>query len=242
MRDNTRTYPILEDVDTAFQKKQQQSFQYEAIPPNQLVSLAVGNMVSQSDLDNLRESITTSLKQYGFPSPLLTNESKQKIDRSIGQILYDKMDITPSVAATLPMWQFINICLLPDVVMWRWGKGKENHDRYISLRRNYCGTQWWRYYLFMNSESLYFSLPESIMSELYERSGTRGLPDHVVEVATWFGMKVGDRFENHRDLFREVIKAYDIELSYRLYFSLSEDDKKELFDSCYTMCEGRRKD
>lgn len=233
---NMRVFPVVDDGELRYDELKRNNFRYTSLPPeNVRVIPGVGDVVMDEEILDVRKQIVDEASALGFPVKLaISDAAKTKFDKTVGEILFDSMDITPSVAATLPMWHFINIYLIPDIIFWRWGLSS---DRFISPRRNYAGTQWWRYYLFSGSEEsldIFDKISEGEIADLYERSGTAGLPDHISDIAIWF-----DELNNQngdvrpRDLWRETIKLYNAELGYRLYYSLSPEQRHELFKSSY---------
>lgn len=233
---NMRTFPILENAEAEYEQLVQRSFAFKELEVNKLVPLSVGDCVTKTELEELRKTIITVAIPEGYPNTSLSKENASLFDKRLGETIYKRMNITSSVASTIPMWQFLNISLVPDVVYWRWGDSK---DHFISQRRNYLGTQWNRYYLFSKNEktlATYQRLDESQIADLYERTSTRGYPDHIANIAMWFEELRDEnrtRIKNERDLFRKVIPLYNMELGYRLYFALSEEERKEIFTECF---------
>lgn len=233
--DIIRVYPVIDDEpEKIYEKLESRRFVFEPLSENKLVPPGVGDMVLYEELYSLRQDTITLARKYGFGTNNIGSSLKLNFDKEFGCLIYEKMNITPSVAATLPMWQFLNLQLLPDVVFWRWGNSKEH---FYSERRNYLGTQWWRYYLFSNSEEslrTYSKLNDAEIAELYERSGSRGLPEHIFEISKWF-LQLSQTviIKNEREMFRSVIKKYNAELGFRNYFSLSKEDKYLIFKNCF---------
>ena len=233
--DIIRVYPVIDDYpEKIYEKLESRVFVFEALSENKLVPPGVGDMVLYEELDSLRQDTISLARKYGFGTNNIGSSLKLNFDKALGCLIYEKMNITPSVAATLPMWQFLNLQLLPDIVFWRWGNSKEH---FYSERRNYLGTQWWRYYLFSNSEEslrTYSKLNDAEIAELYERSGSRGLPEHIFEISKWFlQLSQTAIIKNEREMFRSVLKKYNAELGFRNYFSLSKEDKYLIFKNCF---------
>lgn len=234
--EDTKVFPVIDDTEKEYEILKQRKFKYKMPEINQIIIPAVGNCVSSTEMDDLREKLLGRAKAAGFPYKSISKENSSFFDKDLGEILFNEMKITPSVAATLPMWQFLNLCLVPDLVYWRWGDSK---DHFTSLRRNYLGTQWHRYYLFSENEKtkkIYFYLNDSEIADLYERTSTNGYPNHIVDIALWFEelKEINkDKIKTKRDIFRDVIKQYNSELGYRLYFALSEEERHEIFTQCF---------
>lgn len=233
---NMRVFPVIDDVELRYNELIEKQFTYTNLPPeNKRLTPGVGDIVSDTEILQIRKLIKEEATNYGFPTtPLKTDIMKAEFDKKVGELLIQNMNITPSIAATLPMWHFFNIYLIPDIVYWRWGDSK---DHFVSRRRNYCGTQWWRYYLFSiskDSMDVFAKMIDSDIADLYERPNTAGLPKHITDISIWFNEldKMNTKL-NVRDLKRETIKYYNAELGYRLYYTLSEQQKFEFFKTAY---------
>lgn len=239
---NMRVFPVVDDAELRYEELKDRKFQYINLPPeNRRVIPGVGDVVDDEEMFQIRQSIKSEALKYGFPSKNRISDSvKSDFDKTVGKILFNEMNITPSVAATLPMWHFFSIYLIPDIIFWRWNVSK---DHFISPRRNYCGTQWWRYYLFSeNAETLevFHKMSDGDIADLYERAGTSGLPNHITDIAIWFDkLDETNTSINPRDLKRETIKLYNAELGYRLYYALSTEDRFELFKASYLSAFGK---
>lgn len=233
---NMRVFPVIDDVELRYNELIEKQFSYTNLPPeNKRLTPGVGDLVSDNEILQIRSLIKEEAVKYGYPTTELKSDTmKTEFDKKIGEILIQNMNITPSIAATLPMWQFLNIYLIPDIVYWRWGDSK---DHFVSRRRNYCGTQWWRYYLFsISKESMdvFAKMSDSEIADLYERPNTAGLPKHITDISIWFDELDKPNVKlNSRDLKRETIKYYNAELGYRLYYTLSDEQKYSFFKIAY---------
>lgn len=236
---NMRSYPVIEDADKEFECLKIRNFNFTLPEDNKIVTLGVGNVVTREEMLYLRLEILDICKKYGFGNVLNSNLNTlfTKMDKEIGEFIYSAMNITPSFAASLPMWHFLNLYLIPDVIKWRWG---ENKDHFISSRRNYLGTQWWRYHLFnvtKHSIKKYMQMNDRDIADLYERTNSRGLPEHIANISLWFEELDKENVSGKsQELYREVLKAYNAQLAYRLYFALTTQDRLELFSKCYKQC------
>lgn len=229
---NMRVFPVIEDAESAFSELVEKGFTFNLPSDNKLTPPGIGEIVNREELFSLRKSIQELFLYFGKEK-----SSKAKLtnlDKQVGECIYKQMNITPSIAATLPMWQFLNIVLIPDLLFFRWGANKEH---FISARRNYLGTQWWRYYLFnTNPDSLkrYMKTSDKDIADLYERTNSRGLPGHITDISIWFKeLNKENTIDNAPILYREVLKIYNAELGYKLYFALSQRERFELFSESY---------
>ncbi len=235
---NMRTFPIVEDFEKEYQNLVERNFSYLIPNENQITTMGIGDTVSREELLNLRSGIIAICQQYGFNSPSETSKNLlTQMDKEIGEYIYKTMNITPSFAATLQIWHFLNLCLIPDVIKWRWGDSK---DHFTSTRRNYLGTQWWRYYLFnitKHTLKKYMEMSDRDVADLYERTNSRGLPEHIANISLWFDeLDKNNVTGKSQELYREVLKEYNAQLAYRLYFSFSVQERFELFAKCYQKC------
>ena len=77
-------------------------------------------------------------------------------------------------------------------------------------------------------------MTESDISELFERTNTRGYKDNAKNILIWFKSLDKNNVDiNSRDLFRVTIKKFNSELAYRNYFSLGYEARESLFSDCY---------
>lgn len=239
---NMRVFPILENPEEELNNLKERSFEFSSIPQdNQLVPPGVGDLVPRSEVVNLRNIIISIASQYGFPDISFNPKKDMAFDKDVGKVLYEEMNITPSVAATLSMWCFLNIAVVPDVVSWRFAKSSNYNDHFISVRRNYLGTQWWRYYLFVaqphatpQSERMYLDMTDREIADIYERTSSAGIPGHLPEIVQWFNeFAIDSNIEDPAPVYRETLKRYTGELGNKLFFALSSADRKKIFSACF---------
>lgn len=232
---NMRVFPVVEDPDSEYIKLIENHFAFDIPQENQLIPPGMGELVERAELLNLRHKIVELATKYGFRNiDTKLTKTKNDFDREFSILIFNEMNISASVAATIQSFFFINLKVMPDIIYWRWGDIKE---RFINLRRNYSGTQWWRYFLFAGNqeyEKFYKKLNETDISELFERPSTRGFEDYAKNILLWFKELEKTNVDiNTRDLFRSTIKKFNSELAYRNYFALGYDIRKNLFSECY---------
>lgn len=233
-----RVYPIVEEPEEEFKKVESSGFKYEVTPVNQLIPPGVGDLASQDELLTLRKGVVAIATRYGFsgnPNTYFSSQKeKNRFDKEVGKFIYEEMDISPSIAATLAMWQFLNLKLIPDVVNWRW-KGSKDH--FLGIRRNYLGTQWWRYYLFNTSPealALYNEMSDREIADLYERTNSCGYHGYMSEIAVWFNqLAIVGEVRNPDPLYREVIKMYSASLGNKQFYAFTDSDRRKLFEECF---------
>lgn len=231
-----RAFPVIEGIpEQLFAELEEREYK-DFIPAEKNLSyITTCEKVHRDILEEFQQEMFDGLAQFGYPYKELKQKDPDnaKIDRWIGKFLYEKMDITPSVAATLGMWQFMNLYMFPSVVYWRWGNAKH---RYISSIRNYCGTMWWRQYFFTQSpdlEKMYMFLTEDEIVSLYERPRTRGLPDHVRNNVMWYREFCKKYDVKEKEFYRVVVKNYNAELGFRNYYALTREDLHQIYEQVF---------
>lgn len=236
---NMRVFPIIEEPEKEYKKLQERNFNFEMPEQNKIILPGTGDLVSDEELFALRQSIVELAKKYGFSAISSMQKSEnlnRNFDRKFAELLFTEMNITPSVAATLPMWYFINIILIPDVLYWRWG---DSPDRYYrQTRRVYASRAWWTYYLFSDSEDYkrkFEAITEKTLSDLFERTNSRGLTNNIANIALWFDELTKNILLKETEkqiIFRKALIFYNAKLGYLNYYALTDDERKEIFRSC----------
>lgn len=239
-----RAFPVIEGIpDQLYAETVERGFDDFLPPEKNLSYITTCEKVKRDYLEDFQHEFYNGIAEFGYPHKKLSDSEKIKVDRWVGKFLYEKMNITPTIAATLGMWQFMNLFMFSSVVYWRWGDVK---DRFLGIRRNYFGTQWWRHYFFTSknetSREYMFMIEDEIVS-IYERSGTRGLPNQVDNNVLWYRKlctKYGASQKLPARLYKEVIKAYNAELGYRNYFALNQDDLFAIYEQVFVSCIGMK--
>lgn len=236
-----KAFPVIEGIpDQLFAELEDRNYKDFIPVEKKLFYITTCEKVRRDYLEEFQHEMYKGLEQFGYPYKELKqkDQNNSKIDRWIGKFLYEKMEISPSVAATLGMWQFMNLYMFPSVVYWRWGNAKH---RYISSMRNYCGTMWWRHYFFTQSpelEKVFMFLTEDEIVSLYERPRTRGLPDHIRNNVIWYRELCKKYGVNNKDFYRDVIKNYNAELGFRNYYALNMNDLYQIYEEVFVSCLG----
>lgn len=102
-------------------------------------------------------AIRSAFDELLYKRVIGSDMTPQDFDHKVYRILKNNLpDLTPSLAAKMEFWNFMNVGLLPDVVVFRWGReNKEiNKERFFSKRRNYLGTLWWRVDMFFDDAAI----------------------------------------------------------------------------------------
>jgi len=102
--------------------------------------------VSDEVLSGLRKDIVALASQLGYPDSS-TSSGRREFDQQAGEILDGKaIDLIPSEAANQEVWNFLTLCVLPDVAKWRYPNTKKepDYERWLGRERNVFRKLWWR--------------------------------------------------------------------------------------------------
>lgn len=132
------------------------------------------------ELLGLREKILGIAEEFGFPSAVSTKVLVE-FDRSVGPEVHAQMAIMPADASSIDVWNFINTAVVPDVVLWRYGrfhtqtkKWVISEDRLFDMIRTTIGRLWWRVHLL--GPDLARKLGEDEVVNLLEKPRIGGYP------------------------------------------------------------------
>jgi len=186
--------------------------------------LPVGDRSEGKDISALREKIMTLVKEEGLTSST-SRAAMTKFDHKLGLSLLEWLDITPSIAADIGMWAYLNIILVPDLIKIRWTiKGKINSERFYGNTRNYLGSLWWGAYL-ASDEQLYNHLSADEFVGWFERTSIRGYPNYINIFIHFFRAKIKEYKQlNPTDTYRDLIKEINRRLAFINYFALSSEN------------------
>jgi len=100
-----------------------------------------GPRVPESVIADLQVQLRRLADELGFPAEL-QRPRVADFDRPATRILHDVMQIIPADAASLEVWSFVALVVLPDVAVWRFpGRADE---RLLGHPRNVFRRLWWR--------------------------------------------------------------------------------------------------
>lgn len=100
-----------------------------------------GSRVSQDALEKLAAHIRLVASKHGYPN----SSSRKKLadfDVELGIWLYENLDIIPGEALRYDTWAFLSLCVVPDIVKWRFTNYHES--RSLGGRRNCLQRLWLR--------------------------------------------------------------------------------------------------
>ncbi|GAB16199.1 hypothetical protein ARGLB_113_00550 [Arthrobacter globiformis NBRC 12137] len=132
------------------------------------------------ELMSLRSKIHGIAEEYGFPSHV-SSKVLVEFDRSVGPEIHAQMAILPADASSIDVWNFINTAVVPDVVLWRYGrfnsqnkKWSISEERLFDMTRTTIGRLWWRVHLL--GVELAGKLGEDEVVNLLEKPRIGGYP------------------------------------------------------------------
>lgn len=132
------------------------------------------------ELMSLRLKIIGIAEGFGFPSAV-SSKSLVEFDRTVGPEIHAQMAIMPSDASSIDVWNFVNTAVVPDVVLWRYGrfnvqnkKWNISEDRLFDMTRTTMGRLWWRVHLL--GPELASRLGEDEVVNLLEKPRIGGYP------------------------------------------------------------------
>lgn len=195
---------------------------------------------SNSDLLAIRLDIIALAKKHGFPE---NARFRTKFDQEAAAILHESMQILPADAASNEVWNFINVRLLPDVVIWRYGNQGPagswvvSDDRLFHITRTTFGRLWWRAELF--GPELARKLGEDEAVQLMERpriSGYAPLATAIIERHL-----VSSITSNRMDLLRSAMKIFRRKLAVFSIFTMDDVQIQEFVDSVFSTAESNHR-
>lgn len=132
------------------------------------------------DLLGLRGKILGIAEEFGFPSTV-NSKVLVEFDRIVGPEVHAQMTIIPADASSIDVWNFINTVVVPDIVLWRYGrfhtqmkKWSISEDRLFDMTRTTIGRLWWRVHLL--GADLASRLGEDEVVNLLEKPRIGGYP------------------------------------------------------------------
>lgn len=177
---------------------------------------------TDEDLMKLRQEVVAAANQQGYPGNSSIDQ-KRKFDKAASRVLYEVMNILPSDASSAEVWTFINLRLLPDIALWRFGRqGSEGWDiaeeRLFSKDRTVFGRLWWRACVL--GPDLAEQFGEDILVQLVERPNISGYPPLARSIATRF-LHADVRYQSTQFL-RDVMKRFTRSLAVISIFQMSQ--------------------
>ncbi|MCP2160798.1 hypothetical protein [Williamsia serinedens] len=100
-----------------------------------------GQVVPERKLASVRDAIREAAENAGYPRPLARGQA-QTFDRPCGSELLRIMNIVPADAASVGVWSFLTLVVVPEIGSWRFPGAPES--RMLGKPRNVLRRLWWR--------------------------------------------------------------------------------------------------
>lgn len=188
---------------------------------------------TDSDLAELRRAVVNAARAHGYPGRA---KDKTSFDQAVSKILYEKMNILPSDATSVEVWNFINIRVLPDVLIWRYGRKSVDgsrwevtEERLYAMKRTTFGRLWWRACLLGPDLSQRLAEDESV--QLIERPLITGYAPLARAIATRHLATISTT--RRMDLLRDAMKRFTRRLVVISVFHMSDAQIRELVDDVF---------
>lgn len=174
----------------------------------------------EEELTSLRTKIWGIAEGFGFPSAV-SSKVLVEFDRSVGPEVHAQMAIMPADASAIDVWNFINTAVVPDIVLWRYGrfnvqnkKWNISEDRLFDMTRTTIGRLWWRVHLL--GPELAGRLGEDEVVNLLEKPRIGGYPllsramgAHLLAFAS--EANTGRRMELFRDATKRLVRKMAVQ-------------------------------
>ncbi|NQD87179.1 hypothetical protein HP499_05070 [Paenarthrobacter sp. CM16] len=190
---------------------------------------------TDSDLLELRQAVMEAARAHGYPD-VGRGKEKTAFDQAVSKILYEKMNILPSDATSVEVWNFINVRVLPDVVIWRYGRRsidgsrwEVTEERLYSMKRTTFGRLWWRACLLGPDISQRLAEDESV--QLIERPLITGYAPLARAIAIRHLATIS--VTRRMDLLRDAMKRFTRRLVVVSVFHMSDSQLTELVDDVF---------
>jgi hypothetical protein len=96
---------------------------------------------TDADVARLQARVREAADDAGWPERP-SGAAADVVDRRIGHVLVEEMEVTPVAARDPMLWAFLALVALPDVALWRWRDAPV--DRFLDLELHVFGRLWWR--------------------------------------------------------------------------------------------------
>lgn len=190
------------------------------------------------ELMSLRSKILGIAEEFGYPSAV-SSKVLVEFDRSVGPEVHAQMTIMPADASSIDVWNFINTVVVPDVVLWRYGrfnaqnkKWSISEKRLFDMTRTTIGRLWWRVHIL--GPELAGKLGEDEAVNLLEKPRIGGYP--LLSRAMGAGLlsftsesNTGRRMELFRDATKRLLRKMAVQSVFVMTADQIEEFVKSLF-------------
>lgn len=213
-----------------------------------------GQPVPRERLEHIRAGILDiSSRVYGYPSNMPSNRVGDW-DADVGLWLVEQAAIPLSEARSAEVWSFLCLCVLPDVVAWRWRMDPKlmmsdlknrQLDRFHGGARNTFQRLWLRTHVLLNPEDtdpvrLIRRMPEDALVQVFERPHLSASPV-VARTIVEVGVEMHDCVPSseREDLHRQAVKLLRARAAVRVLEILSPEALRAVVIKAYHDAAGR---
>lgn len=193
------------------------------------------NRASDSHLQDFRRRVVELAAMHGFPNTT-SSRTKVSFENALLSVLDESLDISAAEASNMNVWHFLNLFLLSDITLWRFGsldqqakKWSINEERIFTFNRNMIGRLWWRGAVL--SPEIAAKLSEDEAVQILERPTTFAYPH--------FARAVGRRFasipatDRHPLLLRHATKLFTRRMAVLSVYIMSDHQLDQFVDQVF---------
>ncbi len=205
--------------------------------PSEIFAATSGMRVDQNALHKLASQVRGIATKFGYPESVGQLKTSS-FDSEMAIWLYQNLPIYDGEAYRREIWSFVALCLVPDVVKWRFPNF--NQARCLGGRRNCLQRLWLRAKAFDMGENstvrwkMLEKLTEDAFVSIMERPSLSGNSD-ICKCIGLAWMKSSKKIEskNMEELNRQAIKKLRAKLTLINLDYLKFSALMELVESCY---------
>lgn len=205
--------------------------------PEQYFAATGGNRVDERQLKELAKEIRDLAKTHGYP-----NKAKQKaiarFDFELAVWLHDNLEIIQGEALRQETWAFLSLCVVPDVVKWRFPEF--HHSRCMGGRRDCLQRLWLRARAFDLGEKasdrwkVLEGMTEDAFVSIMERPSLSGNPEICKYIGIiWLNISKKPEIRNMEKLNREAIRRLRSKLTLINLDYLDYEGLKAVIEDCF---------
>lgn len=221
---------------------------------NQFDFDGVGTRANETDLMNIRDSLTSIASKFGFKvrhgyeqEKYPDRETAKILDREFTSVFQALSPMRWAESGSREVWSWFSLALLPDLTHWRWreavvSKKGDRKDQWYKprwigsdLTRHTWARYWWRSAQFESDRKLLQLLNEHDFNHLLERADTLGANPRLM---TSFGRQLwalnsemlNQPEVSRRDIFDDSAKRMLRRLAYIDDISLNPEEIDDLVD------------
>jgi hypothetical protein len=156
--------------------------------PDAVFAALGGAKASEQHLGALRAALLEVAERAGYPNERGTRASRERFDLECAVVLRDQMQIVAAEAASIDVWAFLGVMLLPDLCFWRFPNPPQDRVIGPDLTRHTFARVWWRAHQLADlgpstGLTALGAIPESVMNQIFERRAIGGNRNLVRGVA-----------------------------------------------------------